>query len=352
MQRRRRLSTPSRSTCMHDDLRASAQATPLSFAKAINAALGRALAEMPETILYGEDLAKPGGVFGVTRNLQDQAGKVRVFDTPISETAMLGAAVGAAMTGLRPIVEIMWIDFSLVAMDQIVNQAANVRYVSAGRLGAPLTIRTQQGATPGSCAQHSQNLEALYAHIPGLRVGIPATAQDAYSMLLAAIRCDDPTLVIESRGLYHLDEQPVFLDGPIENAEGAHIVRDGSDVTIVTWGAMLAQALAAADELLVHGVRAEVINARWIAPFDWATLFESVHRTRCLLVVHEANVSGGFGAEIAARVGVEMFGHLVAPVARVGVDDCRMPAAPHLQQVLIPDATRIVAQARRLARIM
>ena len=183
----------------------------LSFAKAVNAALHRALTERPEAVLYGEDLAKPGGVFGVTKNLQAEFGARRVFDTPISETAMLGAAVGAAMTGLRPIVEIMWIDFSLVAMDQIVNQAANVRYVSAGRLAAPLTIRTQQGATPGSCAQHSQNLEALYAHVPGLRVGVAATAQDAYSMLLAAIG-SVPALALPSTLVVHEHSLLTLLD--------------------------------------------------------------------------------------------------------------------------------------------
>lgn len=336
---------------MHSEPRAT-QTVQLSFAKAVNAALRRALAELPDTILYGEDLARPGGVFGVTRNLQAEAGALRVFDTPISETAMLGAAVGAAMTGLRPIVEIMWIDFSLVAMDQIVNQAANVRYVSAGRLTAPLTIRTQQGASPGSCAQHSQNLEALYAHVPGLRVGIPATAQDAYSMLLAAIHCDDPTLVIENRTLYHGAEQDVVVDGPVEAAAGAHIARPGRDLTIVTWGAMLHQALAAAEQLQAEGISAEVVNARWIAPFDWPTLMASVRRTRHLLVVHEANVTGGFGAEIGMRVQAELFGQLAAPVQRLGVDDCRMPAAPQLQAALIPDAARIAERARTLWRAM
>ncbi len=339
---------------MHDDLRAQApvQTVQLSFGKAVNAALLRALNEMPDTILYGEDLAKPGGVFGVTKGLQEAHGALRVFDTPISETAMLGAAVGAAMTGLRPIVEIMWIDFSLVAMDQIVNQAANVRYVSAGRLTAPLTIRTQQGATPGSCAQHSQNLEALFAHVPGLRVGIPATAQDAYSMLLAAIQCDDPTLVIEHRGMYHTAEQSVVVDGPIETAQGALVARAGTDVTIVSWGSMLARVLEAADVLAGKGVSVEVINARWIAPFDWECLLTSVRRTKSLLVVHEANVSGGFGAEIAARVHSELFHGLNAPVDRLGVDDCRMPAAPHLQDVLIPDVNDIVERALNLARVI
>jgi len=323
----------------------------LSYGKAINAALRRAMSELPDTVLFGEDAGKPGGVFGITKGLQDTFGQGRVFDTPISETAMLGTAVGAAITGLRPIVEIMWIDFSLVAMDQIVNQAANVRYVSAGRLGAPLTIRTQQGALPGSCAQHSQNLEAFYAHVPGLRVGIPATAQDAYSMTLAAIKCDDPTLLIENRGLYHGITQTVEIDGEIEAAEGARIAATGSDITIVTWGSMLAQALAAAEELTRnHAISAEVINARWVAPFDWKALDRSVSKTHRLLIVHEANVTGGFGAEIAARVQEKHFLNLSAPVKRLGVPDVRMPAAPHLQQALIPNHERIRDMAISMTR--
>lgn len=348
---RRRWPTPMQfwSTFMHNDIQKNV--VELSYGKALNAALHRALSEFPETVLFGEDIAKPGGVFGITKDLQTAFGQDRVFDTPISETAMLGTAVGAAMTGLRPIVEIMWIDFSLVAMDQIVNQAANVRYVSAGRLGAPLTIRTQQGALPGSCAQHSQNLEAFYTHVPGLRVGIPATAQDAYSMTLAAIKCDDPTLVIENRGLYYGSTQTIEIDGEIEAAQGAAIAREGSDITIVTWGAMLAQAMDAAEQLAsAHGISAEVINARWLAPFDWKALHESVSKTHRLLIVHEANVTGGFGAEIAARTQEQHFRSLSAPVRRIGAPDVRMPAAPHLQQVLIPDSGKICAAVLDMTR--
>lgn len=325
---------------MHNDIQASV--VELSYGKAINAALQRAMSAFPETVLFGEDAGKPGGVFGITKDLQSLFGADRVFDTPISETAMLGTAVGAAMTGLRPIVEIMWIDFSLVAMDQIVNQAANVRYVSAGRLGAPLTIRTQQGALPGSCAQHSQCLEAFYAHVPGLRVGLPATAQDAYTMTLAAIKCNDPTLVIENRGLYYGAAESVELDGDIEAAQGALVARAGKDITIVTWGSMLSQVLAAAEELdEQHGISAEVINARWVAPFDWKTLDESIAKTTRLLIVHEANVTGGFGAEIAARTQERHFLNLAAPVRRLGTPDVRMPAAPHLQNALIPGSEQI-----------
>jgi len=320
----------------------------LTHAKAINAALRRALRERDDTLLFGEDVGKPGGVFGVTKDLQRDFGARRVFDTPISETAMLGSAVGAAMCGLRPIVEIMWIDFSLVAMDQIVNQAANVRYVSAGRLGAPLVIRTQMGALPGSCAQHSQNLEAFFTHVPGLRVGVPATAQDAHDMLLAAVWNDDPTLVIENRGLYHAGAEPVALEGPVQAAQGARVCREGAAVTILSWGSMLYKATAAAETLAGSGIDAEVINARWLAPFDWPALFASVRKTRRLLVVHEANVTGGFGAEICARVQKACFGQLAAPVERLGVPDARMPAAPHLQDALIPQVRDIVQAATSL----
>ncbi len=329
-------------------LESAPAAAMLTYGNAVNAALRRALTEFPETLYFGEDVGKQGGIFGTTKGLQKAFGIERVFDTPISETAMIGTAVGAAMTGRRPIVEIMWIDFSLVAVDQIVNQAANVRYVSAGRLHAPLTIRTQQGALPGSCAQHSQNLEALYTHIPGIYVGLPATGADAYAMLLAAISCDDPVLVIENRGLYFGTEYAVPLGAPIERVGGAALMRPGEDVTVVTWSAMLGRALEAAERAAHRGRSVEVINARWLNPFDWETLFASVKRTRRLLIVHEANVTGGFGAEIAARTSEQFFGRLAAPVRRLGVPDCRIPAAPHLQAALIPQVDDIVGAIEAL----
>lgn len=316
--------------------------TMLTYGAAATAALRRALTEFPEALYFGEDVGKQGGIFGTTKGLQKDFGIERVFDTPISETAMIGTAVGAAMTGRRPIVEIMWIDFSLVAVDQIVNQAANVRYVSGGRYHAPMTIRTQQGALPGSCAQHSQNLEALYTHVPGIYVGLPATGADAYSMLLAAIACDDPVLIIENRGLYFGTEHAVTVGAPIECIGGAEVMRPGEDVTVVTWSAMLGKVLEAAERVASHARSVEVINARWLNPFDWDALFASVKRTRRLLVVHEANLTGGFGAEIAARTSERFFGELAAPVRRLGVPDCRIPAAPHLQAALIPQVDDIV----------
>ena len=318
----------------------------LNVGGAINAALARCLSEMPETMLYGEDVGKPGGVFGVSRGLQKRFGD-RVFDTPISETAMLGAAVGASAFGRRPIVEIMWIDFSLVAFDQIANQAANVRYVSEGRLTAPLTIRTQQGNSPGACAQHSQNLEALLLHIPGIRVCMPRTAQDAYDLVLSSVACDDPTVVIENRTLYSGDKEDVLLDGPVLPIGGHRRRREGDDITIVTWGAMTAKVLDAADRLLSAGIGADVLEMVWLNPFDHAAVLESVERTGRLLVVHEAARTGGFGAEVVARV-VESGARLLAPPHRLGLDDSRLPSAVHLAEVLLPQPEHIVASVRGL----
>jgi pyruvate/2-oxoglutarate/acetoin dehydrogenase E1 component len=318
----------------------------LSYGEAVNAALHRLMEELPETLVYGEDVAVPGGVFGVTRGLRKRYGD-RVFDTPISESAILGSAVGAAMFGRRPIVEIMWADFSLVALDQIVNQAANVRYVSGGRLRAPLTIRTQQGGAPGACAQHSQCLEALFLHVPGLRVCMPSTPQDAYDLLVTAVHGDDPVLVVENRTLYSGPKEPVRTDGPVRPMGGARTRRTGSDVTLVTWGAMTHRVLAAAEALAREGVEAEVLETPWLNPFDTEAVIDSARRTRRLAVVHEANVTGGFGAEVVARVagaGVA----LAAPPIRIGAPDVRMPAAPVLAQALVPDAARIAQEVRRL----
>lgn len=319
----------------------------LRYVEAINVALRRSLEERVETILFGEDVGEPGGVFGATRGLRKEFGR-RVFDTPISESAILGGAVGAAMMGRRPIVEIMWIDFTLVALDQIVNQAANVRYVSEGRLNAPLTIRTQQGALPGSCAQHSQNLESIFTHIPGIYVCVPATAQDAYDLLLSAVWSDDPVIVIENRGLYFGAKEVVQLGGAIDPVGGARVVREGSDVTVVSWGAMVHQALAAAEQLAGGGVSVEVIDARWLVPFDTETVLASVEKTRRVLIAHEANVSSGFGAEVSARVTESGFHLLDAPPLRVGLPDVRVPAAPGLQAAVLPNADTLARGLREL----
>ena len=319
----------------------------LNVGGAVNAALARCLEEMPETLLYGEDVGKPGGVFGISRGLQKRFGD-RVFDTPISETAMLGAAVGAASFGRRPIVEIMWIDFSLVALDQIVNQAANVRYVSEGRTSAPLTIRTQQGNSPGACAQHSQNLEALLLHIPGIRVCMPRTAQDAYDLVLSSVACDDPTVVIENRTLYAEAKEELTVGGEILPIGGHRHRREGDQVTIVTWGSITSRVLDAVDRLAADGITTDVLEMVWLNPFDHAAVLDSVRRTGRLLVVHEAARTGGFGAEVVARV-VEAGAALSSPPRRIGLDDSRIPSAPQLAAALLPQTEQIEAVLRDLA---
>lgn len=320
----------------------------LAFFRAINEALREALSERPEVVVYGEDVGFAGGIFGVTRGLQKSFGEERVFDTPIAEAAILGAAVGASMEGLRPVVEIMWADFVFVALDQIINQASNVRYVSRSKLHAPLTIRMQQGVTPGSCAQHSQSIEAILAHIPGIKVGLPSTSQDAYAMTLAAIEDPDPTVLIEHRSMYQ-DIGSVVLGGPIENVEGARRRRDGADVGIVSWGSMTKQAVVAAEQLGGLGIDAAVLDLRWLRPLDDEALAQIVADTGGRIVIaHEATLSGGFGAEVAARLVERHFGSLQVPVVRVGTPETRMPSAPVLQEAVLPDAADIVAAARKM----
>jgi pyruvate/2-oxoglutarate/acetoin dehydrogenase E1 component len=320
----------------------------LTYIQAVNEALRWALAEYPEALFFGEDVALPGGPYGASRNLHNEFGE-RVFDTPISEAAILGAAIGAALRGRRPIVEIMFADFFLVALDQLVNQAANVRYVSRGKQTAPITVRSQQAAAPGACAQHAQSLEALFAHVPGLRVCLPATAQDAYELLRAAVACDDPVVVLETRALYPR-RGDVTLGGPVQSPGGSRVVRDGGDVTIVSWSRMVGEALAAADVMSTEGVEAAVIDLRWLSPLDLDPVLESVGRTGRLVVAHEANRTGGFGAEIAARVAAEAFDSLDAPIERVGLPDVRIPAAPSLNRALVPNVETISAAVRRVAR--
>jgi 2-oxoisovalerate dehydrogenase E1 component len=319
----------------------------MTFGGAVNLALHDELASRAEVLVYGEDVGYSGGIFGVTRRLQRDFGESRVFDTPISEAAILGSAVGAALEGLRPIVEIMWIDFMLVALDQLVNQAANIRYVTEGRHACPLVVRTQQGATPGSCPQHSQSLEAILAHIPGLKVGIPATPQDAYTMLRAAVADPDPCIIIEARRLY-LDKGPV--DPSRREAIGqAAFRREGTDLALVTWGTALGPSLAAAEALAAGGIEASVLDLRWLSPVDDAALAEAVRRGKGrVLVVHEANRTGGFGAEVAARITEAHFDELEMPVFRLGTPDTRIPASPALQDAVLPTASRIEAEARRL----
>jgi pyruvate/2-oxoglutarate/acetoin dehydrogenase E1 component len=319
----------------------------MTYIRAVNLALDESLASDERVLIYGEDVAIPNGPFGATKGLHAKYGD-RVFDTPISESAMIGAALGAAMGGMRPVVEIMYADFLLVAMDQIVNQIANSRYVSEGRLGAPLVIRTQQGSTPGSCAQHSQSLEAMFAQVPGLRIAVPATPQDSYAILRDAVLADDPVMIFESRRLY-----PV--KGSVQKGAGqgrmgqANLVRSGTDVTVVAWGTALQWSMEAADQLAAEGISCEVLDLRWISPWDQAAVLASAARTGHLAVVHEANRVGGFGAEIVSTV-LEELGSQLRGAIRIGAWPVPMPSSPTLSAAVLPNKDRIVKGIQSLIK--
>jgi 2-oxoisovalerate dehydrogenase E1 component len=322
--------------------------TEMAYGLAVNKALIEEMAARPNLISFGEDIGVAGGTFGVTRNIQKQFGSDRIFDTPISEAAILGGALGASLEGLIPVVEIMWSDFLLVAFDQIVNQFANVRYISEGKASSPVTIRMQQGITPGSCAQHSQSLEALIAHIPGIKVGLASNAHDAYMMTRAAIADPDPVVVIESRALY-LGTAMVDASLPVESVGGARVHREGSDITIISWGRMVNLVREAADRLAGEGIEATVLDLRWLNPLDEAAIVRAVEATGGkVMVVHEANLTGGFGAEIAARLVDSHFHLLDGPVRRVALPDVRVPSSPALSGVLMPDVDQICTVAREV----
>jgi len=316
------------------------------FGQAINKALIDAMAADASVILMGEDVAGPGGPFGVTRGLLDKFGPERVRDTPISEAAIVGAAVGAAMTGLRPIVEIMFMDFVTLTMDALVNQAAKARFMFGGQLSIPMVVRTPHGGGINAGPQHSQCLEAWLAHVPGLKVVCPATVADAYGLTRAAIADDDPVIVVENKTLYavkgDLPEIPSVT--PIGRARTA---RGGRDVTIVTYGAMVSSALAAATELAQAHIEAEVIDLRSLQPWDEAAVIASLARTHRLVVAHEAVEAFGVGGEIAARMADVGFDELDGPIVRVGAPFMPTPFAKTLEDWYRPDAAKIVAAVMR-----
>ncbi len=326
----------------------SGEKKTVSYIQAVNEALSRELATRPEVLVYGEDVGFAGGIFGASRGLQKSYGAERVFDTPISESAILGSAVGAAMMGMKPVVEIMWADFMLVALDQIINQAANVRYITGGRSCVPMVVRTQQGATPGSCAQHSQSLEALLAHIPGLRIAIPATPQDAYDLLRTAVATPDPCIVFESRALYQTTG-PVCYSDEIEPIGRSRLHKPGRDAMIVTWGTMLPIALEAVAKLTEDGFDVGVLDLRWLCPLDSKGLRAAVEGAEGrVLVLHEANQTGGFGAEIIARLHEMFESDMPINAVRLATPDVRMPAAPILQRALLPNVEKVIAEVYQL----
>jgi 2-oxoisovalerate dehydrogenase E1 component len=322
----------------------------MTYLQAVNEGLRSELEARPDVVVYGEDVGKAGGIFGAAKGLQKSFGPERVFDTPIAESAILGSAVGAALVGVKPIVEIMWADFILVALDQLINQAANVRYITQGQASAPLVVRTQQGIAPGSCAQHSQSLEALLLHIPGLRVALPSNPQDAYSLLRAAVASDDPCVIIESRALYQ-HPGPVVLSDTPEAIGLARLHGRGGDAAIVCWGSMVPVALEASRQLAERGIQVAVLDLRWLSPLDEEALLDVVRSASGRVVVaHEANLTGGFGAEIATWLHERLGRELDLDVIRVGMPDTRVPAAPVLQQRIRPDSGWIRDAVVRLVK--
>lgn len=300
----------------------------------------------PRAFVVGEDVAH-GGAYGATRGLLDRFGSERVRDTPISEAAIVGVSLGAAMAGMRPIAEIMHMDFIACAMDQVVNQAAKVRYMSGGKAAAPIVIRCGVGGWLSAAAQHSQSLEAWFTHIPGLKVVTAGNAADIRAVLHAAIADPDPVIVMESLALYS-ERGEVSEDRPTEQVLGrADVKRRGNDVTIVTWGAMVPRVLEAAEALAGDGVDAEVVDLLTLWP--WDTVLGSVGRTGRAVVTHQAHRRSGFGGEVAATITERAWGHLSAPVARVGSLDVPVPFSPPLEDFVLPDAQRITAAVRSLA---
>ena len=321
--------------------------TLMAYAHAVNLSLMDALRADDRVIVLGEDVAEAGGSFKVTRGLLEAYGALRVVDTPISEATIVSAAVGAAMSGLRPVVEIMFMDFITLAMDALVNQAAKARFMFGGKTSVPMVVRTPHGGGLSAGPQHSQCLEAWFAHVPGLKVVCPSTPQDAYSLLRSAIDDQDPVIFVEHKGLYGVrGDVDTSVKVPIGQAV---VVRHGRALTLVTYGATVAVCLAAANYLAEHdGIDIEVIDLRSLQPWDKATVLASVSKTHRVAIVHEAVQAFGVGAEIAACIAEEAFDELDAPVMRVGAPFMPVPFARSLEKQYAVDEAKVRAAVHRL----
>lgn len=319
----------------------------LTYVKAFNEGMHQVMAEDPDVFLIGEDVAGYGGVFHMFDGLLTEFGAARVVDTPIAEQAIIGLGVGAAARGLRPVCDLMFMDFVGVAMDQIFNQAAKMKYMFGGNVSVPLTITTAGGAGMSAAAQHSQSLEAWLAHIPGLKVAMPASPYDAKGLIVGAIRDDNPTIVV-------LNKKMLGVKGPVPEElyaipfGVANVVREGSNVTIVAIGRMVVEAEKAAANLEAAGISVEIIDPRTVQPLDIDTILTSVKKTHRVLVVHEAVEFGGIGAEISSQIQESVFDYLDAPVTRLAAPFAPVPFAPILENAYVPDAPRIEAVVRRL----
>jgi acetoin:2,6-dichlorophenolindophenol oxidoreductase subunit beta len=318
-----------------------------TYLQAINDALRQEMERDSSVFLLGEDVGQFGGCFGVTQGLFQKFGEDRVKDTPITESAIIGAATGAAAAGLRPVAEIMFVDFIGVAMDQLFNQAAKMRFMFGGKAKIPMVLRAPQGAGLGAAAQHSQSLEAWFMHVPGLKVAMPATPYDAKGLLISAIRDDNPVIFLEHKLLYGVEGE-VPDDAYTIDFGKAAVVQEGSDVTIVATSRMVHTAIEAAQKLSAEGIKAEIVDPRTMLPLDTDTIVESVKKTHGLVIVHEAVKFAGAGAEIAAQVAEKAFDYLDAPIVRVGAPFTPVPFSPPLEQAYIPGVDRIVAAVKKL----
>ncbi len=322
----------------------------LTYAEAIREALSQAMEADPTVFTLGEDIGVYGGAFGVTGDLVHRFGTERVIDTPISELGMAGAAVGAALTGMKPVLELQFSDFVTLATEQIVNQAAKIRFMFGGKASVPLVIRMPGGSGTGAAAQHSQSLEAWFGHIPGLKVVQPSTPHDAKGLLLAAIDDPNPVLIFEHKLLYRM-KGPVPEEAYREPIGKAAIRREGRDVTIVATSMMAIRSLAAAERLAAEGIDAEVIDLRTIRPMDTEAVLKSVRKTSRLMVVYEGVKTLGVGAEVSAAVAEsDAFDFLDAPIVRLGGKDVPLPYNPILEKAAVPQEDEIVNAARRLVR--
>jgi pyruvate/2-oxoglutarate/acetoin dehydrogenase E1 component len=330
-------------------VRSDTQMRQIPYWQALNEALRDEMRKDPRVLIMGEDVGLYGGAYGVTRGLLDEFGAERVRDTPISEAAIGGAAVGAAMAGMRPVAEIMYVDFTPLAMDQIANQGAKNRYMFGGHTTVPMVIRTEGGAGRCIAAHHSQSLEALWLHFPGIYVVMPATPYDAKGLLKAAIRDDNPIMFIEHKMLYK-EKGPVPEEDYIIPLGVADVAREGTDVTVVAYSRMRFRALEAAERLAKEGISVEVIDPRTLKPLDLETITNSVKKTGRLVGVTEAYKTGSFISELFTLVGETVFDYLDAPMLRVTAEDVPVPMSEPLEAAAIPSTERIVAAIRQAAQ--
>jgi pyruvate dehydrogenase E1 component beta subunit len=317
-----------------------------TYREALRAALRDALARDPRVFLMGEDVGRYGGCYAVSRGLLEEFGPERIRDTPLSESAFVGAGIGAALGGMRPVVEIMTVNFSLLALDQLVNNAATLLHMSGGQLSVPLVVRMTTGAGRQLAAQHSHSLEGWFAHIPGLRIVTPATLEDARGMLWTALEDPDPVLIFEHNALYAMEGELAGDAGPVD-IDRAQVRRTGNDISLVTYGGTLPKTLEAAEELARQGIEAEVLDLRTLRPLDEAAILESVRRTHRAVVVDEGWRSGSLAAEIAARIQERAFFELDAPVLRVCTAEVPIPYPRHLEEAALPQVAGIVEAAQR-----